>query len=84
MKPSANLWALPMNGGEGRILRVQGSDDLAENESNRIPLRLAGRGGVEPPPADLESAVLPQHLHPGSTGQNIEEAGISPATPIPV
>ena len=59
MKPSANLWALPMNGGEGRILRVLGLDDLSENESNRIPFRLAGKVGVEPTPADLESAVLP-------------------------
>lgn len=68
----------------GWILRVLGLDDLSENESNRIPFRLAGSGGVEPPPADLESAVPPQHLHPGSTGQSMEEAGVSPTTPISV
>ena len=43
----------------GWILRVLGLDDLSENESNRIPFRLAGKVGVEPTPADLESAVLP-------------------------
>ena len=59
MSLSASLWALPMNGGEGWILRVLGLDDLSENESNRIPFRLAGKVGVEPTPTDLETAVLP-------------------------
>ena len=80
------LAAAPLSGasGWGWILRVLGLDDLSENESNRMPFRLAGSGGVEPPPADLESAVLPQHLHPGSTGRSMKEAGVSPTTPITV